>query len=113
MDFVVVSTKGVFVIEVKNWSDNFAKNHNGFSPHEQTDRAGRVLWFVLKSLIRDIHVTNVLLPIQGNIRYDRNYRMVFVSSLERINRFLESRQDALSETEVKRIVDNLKYFVTK
>lgn len=113
MDFVVVSKKGVFVIEVKNWSNDFAKNHSGFSPHEQTDRAGRVLWFVLKSIIRDISVTNVLLSIQDNIRYDRNYRMVFVSSLEKINRFLESRDDTLDENQVGRIVDNLKYFVTR
>lgn len=113
MDFVIVSTKGVFVIEVKNWSNNFAKNHNGFSPHEQVDRSGRVLWVILKSLVKDIQVTNVLLSIQGNIRYDRNYRTVFVSSLEKINRFLESRQDTLSESEVERIVDSLKHFVTK
>jgi len=112
MDFVIVSKKGVFVIEVKNWSDNFAKNHDGFSPHEQTDRAGRVLWFVLKSLIRDIQVTNVLLSIHGNIRYDRNYRMVFVSSLEKINRLLENRQDTLDDNQVEKIVNNLKYFVT-
>lgn len=113
MDFVIVSKKGVFVIEVKNWSDNFAKNHDGFSPHEQTDRAGRVLWFVLKSLIRDIQVTNVLLSIHDNIRYDRNYRMVFVSSLEKINGFLENRQDTLSEKEVEKIVDSLKCYVIK
>jgi len=112
MDFVIVSKKGVFVIEVKNWSDDFAKNHDGFSPHEQTDRAGRVLWFVLKSLIRDIQITNVLLSIQGNIQYDRNYRMVFVSSLEKINRLLENRQDMLDDNQVEKIVNNLKYFVT-
>ncbi|TBR09202.1 MAG: NERD domain-containing protein [Candidatus Nitrosotenuis sp.] len=113
MDFVVVSKKGVFLIEVKNWSDSFVKNHNGFSPHEQTDRAGRVLWVILKPIMKDIQVTNVLLSIQGNIRYNRNYRMVLVSSLEKINRFLESRQDILSEREVNRIVINLKRYVTK
>lgn len=112
MDFVVVSRKGVFVIEVKNWSNDFAKNHNGFSPHEQTDRAGRVLWFVLKSIIRDISVTNVLLSIQGNIRYNQDYRMVFVSSLEKINGFFEHRQDILSEKEVEKIVENLKRYAT-
>lgn len=113
MDFVIVSTKGVFVIEVKNWSNNFAKNHNGFSPHEQVDRAGRVLWVALKSLIGEFQVTNVLLSVQGNIRYDRNYRTVFVSNLEKINWFLENKQDALSEDEVEKIVDNLKHYVTR
>jgi hypothetical protein len=113
MDFVVVSKKGVFVIEVENWSDDYAKNHNGLSPHEQTDRAGWVLWVALKLMFGDIRVTNVLLSIQGNMRYNRNYKTVSVSSLERINRFLENRQDILSENEVAKIVDSLKHYVTE
>jgi hypothetical protein len=43
MDFVVVSKRGVSVIEVKNWSSHYYKNHYGLRPHEQVDRAGRVL----------------------------------------------------------------------
>jgi len=57
-------------------------------------------------------VTNVLLSIQGNISYNERYRAVFVSSLDRINQFLEKRQNALSQKEVKKIVDNLKHHVT-
>lgn len=113
MDFVVVSKKGVFLIEVKNWSDRYVKNHHGFSPYEQTDRAGRVLWITLNCALMDIRVTSVLLSIKGNMRYDQNYRTVFVSSLEKINWFLESRQDVLSEMEVNRVILNLERYVTK
>lgn len=113
MDFVVVSKKGVFLIEVKNWSNSYVKRHDGFSPHEQTDRAGRVLWIALNCTLMDIRVTNVLLSVRGNIRYDKKYEMVLVSSLEKINRFLEDRQDILSEMEVNRIVGSLKRYVTK
>jgi len=113
MDFVVVSKKGVFLIEVKNWSNNYVKNHDGFSPYEQTDRAGRVLWITLKRSFINARVTNVLLSIQDNIQYNENYRAVFVSSLEKINGFLENREEVLSEKEVKKIVDNLKYYVTR
>ena len=113
MDLVVVSTKGVFLVEVKNWSDDYVKNHDKLNPYEQTDREGRVLWIALKSIIKNIRVTNVLLSIQGNIQYNNNYRAVFVSSLEKINGFLENRQDVLSEKEVKKIVDNLKHYVTR
>ncbi|MFY9301295.1 MAG: nuclease-related domain-containing protein [Candidatus Nitrosotenuis sp.] len=112
IDFVVVSKKGVFVIEVKNWSNDFVKNHNGFSPYEQTDRAGRVLWITLKYVTVNIRVTNVLLTVHDNMQYDQNYKTVFVSSLERINRFLENRQDILSENDVEKIVDSLKHYVT-
>ena len=113
MDLVVVSTKGVFLIEVKNWSDDYVKNNEKLIPHEQTDRAGRVLWISLKSIIEDIRVTNVLLSIQDNMQYNENYRAVFVSSLEKINGFLENRQDILSEKDVKKIVQHLKYSVAR
>lgn len=113
MDFVIASKKGVFVIEVKNWSNDYVKNYDGLQPHEQVDRAGRVLWITLQNHSIDARITNVLLSIQGNMQHDQNCRMVFVSSLERINGFLENRQNILSEIEVVRIVDNLKRFVTR
>jgi len=116
MDVVVVCPKGVFMIEVKNWSDNYVQNNNedeyNLSPHEQTDRAGRVLWITLQNVIKNIRVTNVLLSIQGNIPYNKEYRAVFVSSPDRINQFLEKRQDSLNQKEVDKLVDNLKYDVT-
>jgi len=113
MDVVVVSTKGVFLIEVKNWSDDYVKNYEKLNPYEQTDRAGLVLWITLKLIIKNIRVTNVLLSIQGNMQYNNNYRAVFVSSLEKINGFLESREEVLSEKEVKKIIDDLKNYVTR
>ncbi|HUU47574.1 MAG TPA: nuclease-related domain-containing protein [Nitrosopumilaceae archaeon] len=113
MDVVVVCPKGVFMIEVKNWSDNYVQNNNNLSPYEQTDRAGRVLWITLQKVVKNIRVTNVLLSIRGNISYNERYRAVFVSSLARINQFLEKRQDTLSEIEVKKIVGKLKHNVTR
>ncbi len=113
MDLVVVCPKGVFMIEVKNWSDNYIKNNTNLSPYEQTERAGRILWISLQTVIKNVRVTNVLLSIQGNMQYNESYRSVFVSSLARINQFLEKRQDSLSEKEVKKIVKDLKGFVTK
>ena len=113
MDFVVVSKKGVFVIEVKNWSDDYVENHSGFSPYEQTDRAGRVLWVAMRSILMDVRITSVLLSVRGNMQYDRNYRTVLVSSLERIKWFLEKEQDSLSEKEVERIVGSLKCYTSE
>jgi len=110
---VVVCPKGVFMIEVKNWSNQFVnKTTKRFSPYEQTERAGRVLWISLQRVIKNIRVTNVLLSIKGNLPYDPNYRSVYISSLDRINQFLEKRQDELNEKEVKKIVKSLSGFVT-
>jgi hypothetical protein len=113
MDLVVVCPKGVFMIEVKNWSNRFANNNNkSFSPYEQTERAGRVLWISLQGIFRKVRVTNVLLSVKGNLPYNENYRSVFVSSLDRIHSFLEKRPDIMSEKEVKNIVKDLKGHVT-
>ena len=108
MDIIVVCPKGVFMIEVKNWSDNYVRNNTNLSPYEQTERAGRVLWILLQDVINGTRVTNILLSIQGNIEYNQNYRSVFVSSLNKINQFLENRQDSLDEKDVNKIVNNLK-----
>ena len=107
MDIVVVCPKGVFMIEVKNWSDNYVKNNTNLSPYEQTERAGRVLWILLQDVIKGTRVTNILLSIQGNMSYNQKYRSVFVSSLNKINQFLENRQDSLNEKDVNKIVKNL------
>jgi hypothetical protein len=108
MDIVVVCPKGVFIIEVKNWSDNYVKNNTNLSPYEQTERAGRVLWILLQDVIKGTRVTNILLSIQGNMSYNQNYRLVFVSNLNKINQFLENRQDSLNDQDVNKIVKNLK-----
>ena len=61
MDLVVVCPKGVFMIEVKNWSNSYAQNYDGLNPYEQTDRAGRVLWIALHDVIKNIRVKNIIL----------------------------------------------------
>jgi hypothetical protein len=113
MDVVVVCPKGVFMIEVKNWSNEHLQNHRGLNPYEQADRAGRVLWITLQNIIKNIRVTNVLLSISGNIPYNKQYRAVYVSSLEKINWFLEKREDVLGHKEIEKIVKNLRKHVTK
>jgi len=114
MDLVVICPKGVFMIEVKNWTDEYTKNNKqDLSPHEQTDRAGRVLWITLQKKFGDgeFGVTNVLLSIKGNIPYNQKYRSVFVSSLRAINQFLEKRQDILDEEDIEDLVKYLEGFV--
>ena len=113
MDIVVVCPKGVFMIEVKNWTDEHAQDSKqDFSPYEQTGRAGLVLWITLQNVIKDIRVTNVLLSITGNLPYNQNYRSVFVSSLDTINQFLEKKEDVLDEKDIEDIVETLEDFIT-
>lgn len=102
IDFVVVSKKGVFVIEVKNWSRGFLKQKQYFSPHEQVHRASRLLWIALKSS-GNPSVTSVLLSMGGIMRSDPKYKYVFVTDLEGINDFLQGGNDNLSQQDVDRI----------
>ena len=113
IDFVVVSKKGVYVIEVKYWSDDSVNKQNYYSPHEQAGKQGRLLWHVLKSWRNTPRVTSVVLSIKGNIKYDPNYKVVFVTNINKINDFLENRQNALSLKEVEKIVKKLKGHVTR
>jgi len=113
MDIVVVCPNGVFMIEVKNWTDEYTqRSKQGLNPYEQTGRAGLVLWITLQNVFKGIRVTNVLLSIKGNLPYNEEYSLVNVSSLDSINQFLEKRQDSLSEKEVEKIVKELKSYVT-
>jgi len=116
MDFVVVSSRGVVLIEVKNWSAKYYKNHYGLRPHEQVDRAGLVLWIKLKSSWfrpKNPEVRSVLLSIQGSIPADTKYGYVVVKNLNDINRFIQYQKDRYSEKEVKRLIDRVKGDVTK
>jgi len=116
MDFVVVSKRGVVLIEVKNWSAKYYKNHYGLRPHEQVDRAGRVLWIKLKSSWfrpKDPQVTSLLLSIQGSIPSDANYGYVVVKNLNDINSYIQNKVEQFSEKEVKRLIDRVKGDVTK
>jgi len=111
MDFVVISKRGVVLIEVKNWSDNYANQKHRLRPHEQVDRAGLVLWITLKASWyspKNPPVIKVLLSMRGNIKYDPSYKYVSVTSLNEINRFIENRQERFSEKEVQRLVDRIK-----
>ena len=114
MDFVVVCPKGVFMIEVKNWSNQFVKNSDWkFDPYEQTERAGRVLWIEIQDILEDCRVTNVLLSIKGNLSYDREFPSVFVTSLDKINWFLQKREHYLDDDEIETLVDELEHYVTE
>lgn len=116
MDFVVVSKRGVSVIEVKNWSSHYYKNYYGLPPHEQVDRAGRVLWISLKSswfAPKNPAISSVLLAIQGNINHDDDYGYVIVKNLNNINYYLQNRNEQFSEKEVSRLIGRVKGDITK
>lgn len=116
MDFVVVSNRGIVVIEAKNWSDDYlSKNrkHGGLIPHEQVDRAGLVLYIKLSSYLKNPPITKVVLATQGNMQYDPNYEFVNVKDLNNINFFIQNRYERFPDEIVKGVVERLKWYVSE
>ena len=107
MDVVVVSTKGVFLIEVKNWSGKFTVKDARLNPYEQTERAGRVLWIHLQNVKEGTPVKNVLLSVQGSFEYNSTFKSVYVSNLEKIIDLLQKGTNRLTDNEVQQIVKKL------
>ena len=105
MDFIVISKRGVILLGVKN---------EIIPPHEQVDRAARVLMNSLKSWRnpKNPKVQSVALSVKGNISDDPKFKSVTVSNLDEINSFLENRPEEFSQQEIKRIVGRLKNHMT-
>ena len=112
MDAVVAGKNGVFLVETKNWRSAWRASSKKMSPHEQTDRAGRVLGFMLKRACGSIGINTIMLPINNNIAYDSNYRKVFVTGTSRINDFITCMDGHIPDEKLDCIVDILKKYVT-
>ena len=111
MDFTVVGPTGIFLIEVKNWSDEYLRNNRGISPHEQVDRANLVLWIYLKnhSFLYKPKITKVIVPIQHNIKYNPNYKSVLIRDVTNLQQFIENNdRNNLSESRIRKIVSILR-----
>jgi hypothetical protein len=87
IDTMVITTAGVFVIEVKNWSRDFAHSGEGFSPYEQVNRAGYLVFDLLRNAgirvkVRSIIATNGSLP-------EKEEQKVAVVAISRPRKYIE------------------------
>jgi len=109
IDFVVVGKTGVFVIEVKNWTSKSVENSlEGFTPHEQVDRAGLLMYIRLKNIVRDgVDVKKLLVPLKDNIPYLPEYKHVLVVRPSNLNNFIMTQKESLSYETVNKIVKRI------
>jgi hypothetical protein len=87
IDTLVITTARVFVIEVKNWSPEFAGSGEGFNPYEQVSRAGYLVFDRLRRAgihvkVRSIIATNGSLP-------EKEEQKVAVVAISRLRRYIE------------------------
>ena len=106
VDHVVVSRKGVYCIETKNWNMKW-KSEDRPTPGEQARRASYLLYRYLKytCYIPRIRVMSIVLYTNSTIKGKEDF--VRFLRYEDFPAYLEARQEILSDEEVKRVVECL------
>jgi len=106
VDHVVVSRKGVYCIETKNWNMKW-KSEDRPTPGEQARRASYLLYRYLKYTcdIPRIRVMSIVLYTNSTIKGKEDF--VRFLRYEDFPAYLEARQEILSDEEVKRVVECL------
>jgi hypothetical protein len=89
IDTLVVTPGGVFVVEVKNWSREFAETGRGFNPFEQVSRAGYLVYDRLRGAGIRTRVTSVLTSM-GALPA-RNGEKVVTLPVRSLRSFIQSR----------------------
>lgn len=114
IDFIVLSRKGIFLIEVKNWGDKFKRSHD-LSPYKQIDRSSKVLYFFIKNRLNKYiakKIKKVLVSTNKNFSYNSNYPYISVLNLSNLNNFLYYSKKVFSYTDVEDILEILIPHVT-
>jgi len=87
IDTLAITPAGVFVIEVKNWSSEFARSGEGFNPYEQASRASYLVFDRLRSAGISVKV-RAIIATQGSLP-DRGDSKVAVVPIGRLRRYIE------------------------
>ena len=93
IDSLAITPTGVFVVEVKNWSREFARSGEGFSPYEQASRASYLVFDRLRSAGITAKV-RAIIATQGSLP-DRGDSKVAVVPIGRLRRYIEGGSGAV------------------
>jgi hypothetical protein len=91
IDTLVITSAGVFVVEVKNWSKEFAESGQGFNPFEQVSRAGYLVYDRLRAAGIQTRVTSIITSM-GRLPA-RNGEKVVVKPVRYLREFILSRPE--------------------
>jgi hypothetical protein len=87
IDTLVITTAAVFVIEVKNWSREFAGSGEGFNPYEQVSRAGYLVFDNLRRAGIDVKVRSII-ATNGSLP-EKEEQKVTVVAISRLRRYID------------------------
>lgn len=107
LDHVVLSSRGVVVIETKNWSRAFGENEKFFNPFSQVERASLLLYVGIADTIGKTRVRSVI-ATSGWLPPRPRQSRTEVVPLQGLASHLQSmRGDGLSDRRVQQIHDLL------
>jgi hypothetical protein len=103
IDHLVIGPAGIFVVEVKNWSEKFSSEGDFFDPYQQVKRHNYVCYILLKRRF-DIKVRNII-ACAGHIPTKPTDSYVKVLPLEQVNNHILWFKDKKHDPEtIQRIV---------
>ena len=106
IDHLVLSSKGIFIIEVKYWSKKFTESKDYQNPYEQVERASTLCWFLLKDDFKNIKTRAVLAYKETIPQKDLTSR-VKTLQIPYINQYITGNyfQDILTKHQLNELVN--------
>jgi len=119
VDHLLVSNRGVFVIETKNWSKESLTNNSFWSPVEQVQRSGYAVFVLLNGTKKDqaklwlphfwgdqkIAVKSLLVFVGE--KPNKSFKNVKILALKQLNSYIEYFEPIYNDKELEKIVDYL------
>lgn len=106
IDHVVVGPSGIFLIETKNWSAQTLANAK-FTPHRQIERAGYIFFIHMVNKFNRRFPTYQIVATYRKLP-ELPYRYVSQMTIYNIVNFILQKRNALTTTEIQKIVEWLR-----
>lgn len=108
VDHLIVAPTGVFVVEVKHWSQQFTDSGNFFDPYEQLGRSSYLCYCLLKENLNVETKVRSILAYRGHLPPpSENSKYIKVLPIEEVTgyvRWFERQTPVLSAAQVENIV---------
>jgi hypothetical protein len=108
IDHLVITSAGVFVIEAKNWSKDFAEHGDYFDPYQQVKRANYLCYEILKSPLLNLKVRSIIAH-RGEIPAKPTESHVKVLSIGQVNNYILWFKDKMfSDSQMREMISCLR-----
>lgn len=105
IDHLVVSPAGIFVIEAKSWSSEFAKQGNYFDPYQQVKRSSYMCYKFLEDKLRGAKVRSII-AYKGAIPEKPRDSFAKVLQFREVNGYITwFKENYLSDEQIKSLVN--------